>query len=91
MEDMRKNGQLCPVARTVACEGPRTGQIIIINCLKKMRIYSYTLKKGCKSNGTEKSVRINILTHSVPGFDYAAKERRLESSSSTHRSLKDNT
>jgi hypothetical protein len=34
-----------------------------------------TLKKGCKSNGTGKSVRINILTHFVPVFDYAVKER----------------
>jgi hypothetical protein len=49
------------------------GQIIIIDCPKKMRMV--TLKKGCKSNGTGKGVRINILTHSVPGFDYAAKER----------------
>jgi hypothetical protein len=48
-------------------KGPRTGQIIIIDidCLKKTRIVTH--KKGCKSNGTGKSIRINILAHSVPG------------------------
>jgi hypothetical protein len=31
--------------------------------------------KDCKSNGTGERLRINILTRSVPGFDYAVKER----------------
>jgi hypothetical protein len=53
--------------------GPCTGQIIIIDCLKEMRIVM--LKKGCKSNGTGESVRNKILTHSVSGFDYAVEER----------------